>query len=90
METSKILKECDERRELKKRRFDGLQQLERYKCATWQLKKSLSEAKNDWVEQQAIEIAQEIATSNTRKANNIVKRLSQDRNAKTNAIKDKI
>ena len=86
--TTEILSACDERRGLKKERFNGTQQLEDYRKSNKKVRKAINTAKNDWIEKQAAEI-EEGLNNNTRKAYKIVKNLTQEKGKTVNIIENK-
>ena len=52
------------------------------------MKKAITAATNEWVEKQAEDIEQSLALNNIRKAYNVVKNLTREKNARTNIILD--
>ena len=92
--TDEALRLCDRRRELKKRRFDGVDQqginhtLE-YKVANANIRKELRAAKGSWINSQCQAIEENLRHTNTKQAFAIVKNLTRNRQSRTAVINDK-
>lgn len=90
--TTKVLEKCDERREKKRRKNLGEEELQQYRVANKETKNALNEAKNTWIEKQRKDIEECLNHHNTRKAYELVKNLtkSEMENKKpVNVIEDK-
>eukprot|EP00794_Sanderia_malayensis_P014896 gene14896-16442_t len=74
--TPEVIKSCDERREKKKKKDLGVENLEEYRKSNRETRKMLNEAKNKWIKEQTQEIDDNLARQNTKKAYEVVKSLS--------------
>ena len=86
--TDDILDLCDRRRELKKDKNteNGAQE---YRLVNKMIRKKMKRAKEEWIEAQCTEIEDNLNRNNSRRAYQIVKELTQQRQAKVSTIHDK-
>ena len=87
--TQEALNACDERRRLKAVIMRSEEDRERYKESNKRVRKLMKQAKNQWVNNQCKEIEECFSTNKTRRAYNIVKRLTKKPTKATNAINNK-
>ena len=85
--TDSILDMCDKRRDLKK--VKNTTGKEEYKEINKKIRKEMRNVKEEWVEKQCAEIEECISKNNSRRAYQIVKDLTQQKQAKVNNIEDK-
>ena len=82
-----VLKHCNQRRELKKTR--NTNEYKQYRELNKDIRKRMSKAKNDWINERCIEIETEIKGNNTRQAYSILKALTKKRSSQSSNIEDK-
>ena len=80
---------CDKRREKKSKRKNGPRDAEEYSNANAEVRKKLQEDRDTWINQQCEILETEIRGNNTKKAFDIVKKLTKGRKTKATIIEDK-
>ena len=86
--TTDILELCDKRRELKQGRKDP-EGAERYRDLNRQIRKRMKEAKEKWINEQCNEIEVSLSHNNSKKAYQVVKDLTTEKQGRAVTIKDK-
>jgi hypothetical protein len=74
--TAEVIRSCDLRREKKKKKDLGDEELEEYRKANREVRKMLNAARDKWIQDQTQEIDNSLARQNTKKAYDAVKKLS--------------
>ena len=87
--TNEILEQCDKRRKLKGDRFKNETKLDEYRKANRNTRKAIRSAKNQWVEEQVNELEKNMEKNNSRKAYDIIKKLTKERQSRINVIENK-
>ena len=87
--TPDLLKLCDERRDLKKTKYESEEGAHRYRQADKQVKMRILKAKEDWISDQCSDIEQNLEANNAKKAHQVVKGLSSSKQGRLNTIFDK-
>jgi sorting nexin-29 len=87
--TPELLKLCDERRELKKSKYESDERADMYRKADKQVKTSMLKAKEDWITEQCNAIETNFKTNNTKKAFQVVKNLTRSKQSRPSTILDK-
>ena len=75
--TPDLLKLCDERRDLKKTRYESEEGAHKYRQAEKQAKMRMLKAKEDWISDQCNNIEQNLEANNAKKAYQVVKGLTK-------------
>ena len=86
--TKDVLDLCDERRELKKKRYEA-EGAKEYKEANRRVQKAVKKAKKDWVGAQCEEIETCLNKNSSKRAYQQVKDLTSETQGRSSAIKDK-
>ena len=86
--TRDVLDLCDERRDLKKRRYEE-EGAKEYRKANKRVQKALKKAKEDWIDNQCKEIYACLNKSNSKKAYQLVKDLTSENQGRSTTIQDK-
>ena len=86
--TSDILKLCDERRKLKKKKSDS-EGAQKYREANNKIKKEMKMAKEKWIEDQCTNIEENLKRNNTKKAYQVVKDLTTTKQGRPSSIQSK-
>ena len=86
--TKNVLDLCDERRDLKKKRYKSEGKKE-YREANRRIQKAVKEAKEDWIGAQREEIEICLNKNNSRSAYQLVKDLTSEKQGRPSAIQDK-
>ena len=84
-----VLKLCNQRRELKKTRNTKEEVHKQYRELNKDIRKRMRNTKNDWINEQCIEIETEIKGNNTRQVYSILKALPKKRSTRSSNIDDK-
>ena len=86
--TEDLLTLCDKRRELKK--LKGTEEgAKEYREANMAVKKGMTEAKENWIAEQCSDIESSLKNNNSKKAYQIVKKLTNTTQGRTTTIQDK-
>ena len=85
--TDKILDMCDERRDLKKHK--NTTRAGEYREINKKIRKNMTKAKEEWLENKCTEIEENLSKNNTGKAYQVVKELTQQKQARVSNIQDK-
>ena len=85
--TRDVLDLCDERRDLQKRRYEKEKEKE-YRKANKRVQKALKKAKEDWIDTQCTEIDACLKKNNSKKASQLVKDLTSEKQGKSTTIQD--
>ncbi|XP_076468950.1 uncharacterized protein LOC143299552 [Babylonia areolata] len=85
---SDILDLCDKRRELKNKKGET-EGVKKYRAVNQQIKKSMIKAKENWIKEQCQEIEKTLKQNNSKKAYQLVKKLTSTRQERTTTIQDK-
>ena len=67
--TEEVLKKCENRKECKRKRYDNTDEYNKYREANRDVKKSIREAREKWINGQCLEIEENL-TKNSKKAFN--------------------
>ena len=86
--TADILDMCDKRRELKNKK-SGKDGAVEYKAVQEEIKTKKRKAKNDWIEDKCRNIEENLEKNNSKKAYQLVKDLTSDKQGHTTTIQDK-
>ena len=86
--TKNVLDLCDERRDLKKKRFDA-EGANEYREANRRIQKAVKKAKEDWVGAQCEEIETCLNKNNSKRAYQLVKDLTPEKQVRSSTIQDK-
>ena len=86
--TDEIMDMCDKRRELKKNKTTPTGATE-YREVNSKIRKSMNQAKEDWIGKQCTEIEEKLEKNNSRRAFQIVKDLTKPKQARVSTIQDK-
>ena len=86
--TADILDLCDKRRELRKKRFEP-KGSEKYKEVNNNINKFTKKAKENWIGEQCSEIEENLRTSNSKRAYQLVKDLTTVKQGKATAVQDR-
>ncbi|XP_068213304.1 uncharacterized protein [Palaemon carinicauda] len=86
--TDEIMDMCDKRRELKKNKTTPTGATE-YREINRKIRKSMNQAKEDWIGKQCTEIEEKLEKNNSRQAFQIVKVLTKPKQARVSTIQDK-
>ena len=86
--TDEILEMCDKRRDLKKNKktTDGATA---YKDISKEIRKGMKKAKEDWIQEQCSEVEDSLNRNNSKRAYQVVKDLTQQRQSRVSTIQDK-
>ena len=84
-----LVKLCDERRDLKKTKYESEDGAHKYRQADNQVKMKMLKAKEDWISDQCNDIEQNLEANNAKKAYQVVKRLTSSKQGQLNTILDK-
>ena len=87
--TPDLLKLCDERRDLKKTKYEIEEGAYKYRQADKQVKMRMLKAKKDWISDQFNDIEQNLEANNAKKAYQVVKGLTSNKQGRLNTILDK-
>ena len=83
-----ILDLCDERRELRKKRFEP-EGSEKYKEVKNNIKRCMKNAKENWIGEQCSEIKENLRKNNCKRVYKLVKDLTTLKKGKTNTVQDR-
>ena len=86
--TKDILDLCDERRDLKKKRFEA-EGAKEYREANRRIQKAVKKAKEDWIGAQCEEIETCLNKNNSKRAYQLVKDLTSKKQGRSSIIQDK-
>ena len=86
--TKDVLHFCDERRDLKKKRYEAKGAKE-YKEANRRIQEAVKKAKEDWIGTQCEEIETCLNENNSKRAYQLVKDLTSEKQGRSSAIQDK-
>ena len=86
--TPDLLKLCDERRDLKKTKYESEEGAHKYRQADKQVKMRMLNANEDWISDQCNDIEQNLEANNA-KAYQVVKGLTSSKQGRLNTILDK-
>ena len=86
--TAEILDLCDERRELRKKRFEP-EGSEKYKEVNNNIKRCMKNAKENWIGEQCCETKENLRKNNGKKAEQLVKNLTTAKQGKATTIQDR-
>ena len=87
--TPDFLKLCDERRDLKKTKYESEEGAHKYRQADKKVKMRMLKAKGDWISNQCNGIEQNLQANNAKKAYQVVKELNSNKQGRLNTILDK-
>lgn len=87
--TPDLLKLCDERRDLKKTKYESDEGADKYRQADKQVKMSMLKAKEDWITNQCNDIERYLEANNAKKAYQVVKDLTSSKQGRPSTILDK-
>ena len=87
--TNEIFSLCDQRRVLKEKKKNCPIAKKEYSQKNKQVKKEMTKAKENWINEQCEEIENNLVRNNSRKAYDTVKTLTKTKQSKVNTIKDK-
>ena len=79
---------CDERRDLKKKQNEA-EGAEEYREAKWRIQKAAKKAKEDWIRAQCEEIETCLNKNNSKRAYQLVKDLTAEKQGRPTTIQDK-
>ena len=86
--TKDVLDLCDERRDLKKKRYEA-EGAKEYREANRRVQKAVKKAKEDWIGAQCEEIETCLNKNNSKRANQLVKDLTSEKQGRSSTIQDK-
>ena len=86
--TAKILDLCDERRELRKKRFKP-EGSEKYKEVNNNIKRCMKKAKENWIGEQCSETEENLRKNNSKRAYQLVKDLTTVKQGKASTVQDR-
>ena len=86
--TKDVLDLCDERRDLKKKRYEA-EGAKEYREANRRIQKAVKKAKEDWIGAQCKEIETCLNKNNSKRAYQLVKDLISEKQGRSSAIQDK-
>ena len=86
--TKDVLDLCDERRDLKKKRYEA-EGAKEYREANRRVQKAVKKAKEDWVGAQCEEIETCLNKNNSKRAYQLVKDLTSEKQGRSSTIQDK-
>ena len=86
--TKDVLDLCDERRDLKKKRFEA-EGAKEYREANRRIQKAVKKAKEDWIGAQCEEIETCLNKNNSKRAYQLVKDLTSEKQGRSSTIQDK-
>ena len=85
--TKDVLDLCDERRDLKKKRYEA-QGPKEYREANRRIQKAVKKAKEDWIDAQCEEIETCLNKNNSKRAYQLVKDLTSEKQGRSSNIQD--
>ena len=85
--TNDVLDLCDERRDLKKKRYEA--EAKEYREANRRIQKAVKKAKEDWIGAQFEEIETCLNKNNSKRAYQLVKSLTSEKQSRSSTIQDK-
>ena len=86
--TKDVLDLCDERRDLKKKRYEA-EGAKEYREANRRVQKAVKKAKEDWIGAQCEEIETCLTKNNSKRAYQLVKDLTSEKQGRSSTIQDK-
>ena len=86
--TKDVLDLCDERRDLKKKRYEA-EGANEYREANRRIQKAVKKAKEDWIGAQCEEIETCLNNNNSKRAYQLVKDLTSEKQGRSSTIQDK-
>ena len=86
--TKDVLDLCDERRDLKKKRYEA-EGAKEYREANRMIQKAVKKAKEDWIGAQCEEIGTCLNKNNSKRAYQLVKDLTSEKQGRSSTIQDK-
>ena len=86
--TKNVLDLCDEKRDLKKKRYEA-EGAKEYREANRRIQKAVKKAKEDWIGAQCEEIETCLNKNNGKRAYQLVKDLTSEKQGRSSAIQDK-
>ena len=86
--TKDVLDLCDERRDLKKKRYEA-EGAKEYREANRRIQKAVKKAKEDWIGAQCEEIETCLNKNNSKRAYQLVKDLTSEKQGRSSTIQDK-
>ena len=86
--TKGVLDLCDERRDLKKKRYEA-EGAKEYREANRRIQKAVKKAKEDWIGAQCEEIETCLNKNNSKRAYQLVKDLASEKQGRSSTIQDK-
>ena len=87
--TPDLLKLCDERRDLKKTKYESEKGAHKYRQVDKQVKMRMLKAKEDWISDQCNDVEQNLKANNAKKAYQVVKGPTSNKHGRLNTILDK-
>ena len=87
--TPDLLELCDERRNLKKSKYDSIEEADKYRQADKRVKMNMRKAKENWIAEQCKDIDKNLKLNNTKKAYQVVKDLTNNKQGRPSTILDK-
>ena len=87
--TPHLLELCDETRNLKKSKYDSVEEADKYRQADKRVKMNMRKAKENWVAEQSKDIEKNLKMNNTKKAYQVVKDLTNNKQGWPSTILDK-
>ena len=85
--TAEILELCDERRELRKKRFEP-EGFEKYNEVNNNVKECMKKAKENWIGEQCSEVKESLMKNNSKRAYQFVKDLTTVKQGKATTVRD--
>ena len=86
--TKDVLDLCDERRDLKKKRYEA-ERAKEYREANRRAQKAVTKTKEDWIGAQCEEIETCLSKNNSKRAYQLVKDLTSEKQGRSSTIQDK-
>ena len=88
MGTKDVLDPCDERRDLKKKRYEA-EGAKKYREANRRIQKAVKKAKEDWIGAQCEEIETCPNKNNSKRAYQLLKDLTSEKQGRSSTVQDK-
>ena len=86
--TKDVLDLCDERRDLKKKRYEE-EGAKQYREAKKRIQKAVKKAKGDWIGAQCVEIETYLKKNNSKRTYQLVKDLTSEKQGRSSTIRDR-
>lgn len=87
--TAEVLNKCETRREQKKHNFENDEEVMKYRKVNKETKKEITKVRNNEIQDQIIDIENNLAKNNTRKAYLLAKPLTTTKQPRININQDK-